>query len=163
MEKCQANKNVEELIARRIGKVRNGIILEYHDHLTCDSWRIHIRKDGETIGHNIIEWDSRTHTTHTSDRPSLNDYIEVDLVQYSDYLMTPGVINALLHIKEEYPELPVYSLNAGWYTFPNRYMPCKGDSKYFSRYEKLKGMKTLHVNVLWDKLYDTKNKSICAL
>lgn len=156
MEKRQANKNVEELIARRIGKVKNGIVLEYHDHLRCDSWRIHIRKGGETVRHNVIEWDGKIHIAYISDRPSAHDYMEVDLLQSSDYLMTPGVTNTLLLIKYEYPELPLYTLDAGWYTFPNRYMPCKGDKDYFNRYEKLKGMKTLHVNVLWDKLYDTK-------
>ena len=49
MKKEESNKLCSESVDRAIASVKDGIVVVYHDHLSCDAFRVYVRKDGETI------------------------------------------------------------------------------------------------------------------
>lgn len=126
MRKEESNKLCSESVDRAIASIENGIAVVYHDHLSCDSFRVYVRKDGETIkpekkfryrwsdekkNYEILEeefarWDCNG-----------GDYREVDMMTSSGYYGSVGLADTLRILSERYG-LPVYYLNIGWCTFP---------------------------------------------
>jgi hypothetical protein len=127
MRKEESNKLCSESVDRAIASIENGIAVVYHDHLSCDAFRVYVRKDGETIkpekkfryrwsdekkNYEILEeefarWDTQ-----------YEDCREVDMVGSSSYYGSVGLTDTVKLLREKYG-LPVYYVNIGWCTFPS--------------------------------------------
>lgn len=99
------NTTAKEAIAKTIQGINNGIIVEYHDHLSCDAFIVRVRKDGQDMP--ITEG---------------NTELKVTMVGDSDYYGTKGLRSTVRDLLIEYKnKLPVYFLDLGWYTFLGKY------------------------------------------
>lgn len=127
MKKEESNKLCSESVDRAIASVKDGIVVVYHDHLSCDAFRVYVRKDGETIkpekkfrygwsdekkDYEILEeefarWDY-----------SYGDCREVNMMTSSGYYGSVGLADTLRILSEKHG-LPVYYVNIGWCTFPS--------------------------------------------
>lgn len=134
MRKEESNKLCSESVNRAIASIENGIVIVYHDHLSCDSFRVYVRKDGETLkpekkfryrwsdekkDYEILEeefarWDY-----------SCGDCREVNMMTSSSYYGSVGLADTVKILSEKYG-LPVYYLNLGWCTFPSAWCDTSG-------------------------------------
>lgn len=128
MNRQEQNRLASESIKRAVESIDNGIVIEYHDHLSMDSFRLYIRKDGKAIApdtHYMCDWSAEKKgyvideckvENHEADP----DGMEVNMLGDSGYYRSCGLGTYLKKYAEKY-RLPVYLLNIGWFTFPMKY------------------------------------------
>lgn len=105
-------------------KPKSGIFIEYHDHLSCDAFRILVLDNGVNVLKNDPLEVEATYRYSGNKyiaklEPKYGDYIEVDLVHsYGGDLCLTKVVKEL-HAK--YSNLPIYCFTEGFYTFKGEY------------------------------------------
>ena len=128
MNKQEQNKLAAESIERAIESIKDGIVVEFHDHLSMDAFKVCVRKNGETIGIDTsyrCKWSNEerreviveTKLESGTERKS----IEVCMMTSSSYYGTVGLSDMLRRLSKKY-EVPAYFLSIGWYTFPSAYL-----------------------------------------
>lgn len=135
MKKEEQNKLAAESIKRAIESIENGIVVEYHDHLSMDAFRVYVRKDGQTVKIDTeyrYKWsDEQKREVVIEDKieGAASESIEVCMMTSSSYYGTLGLEYTLYLLEKKY-EVPSYFLSIGWYTFPSAYR----DSSYYLNY-----------------------------
>lgn len=128
MNKKEQNKLAAESIKRAIESIKDGIVVEFHDHLSMDAFKVCVRKNGETVGIDTsyyYKWSNEekreviieTKLEDGAERKS----IEVCMMTSSSYYGTVGLSDTLRLLSKKY-DVPAYFLSIGWYTFPNAYL-----------------------------------------
>lgn len=127
MNKQQQNQLACESINRAIESIQDGIVVEYHDHLSMDAFKVYVRKGGKTVK---IDTGYRCKRSNEEKREVIieekledgtaTECLEVCMTTSSSYYGTAGLQDILPRLKKKY-EVPIYFLNIGWYTFPHAY------------------------------------------
>ena len=127
MNKEEQNKLAAESIKRAIESIENGIVVEYHDHLSMDAFNVYVRKDGQTVKIDTkyrYRWsDEQKREVIIEDKleGAASESIEVCMITSSSYYGTVGLEDMLYRLEKKY-EVPAYFLSIGWYTFPCAYL-----------------------------------------
>lgn len=138
MNKEEQNKLAAESIKRAIESIENGIVVEYHDHLSMDAFRVYVRKDGQTVKIDTkyrYRWsDEQKREVVIEDKLEgpASESIEVCMMTSSSYYGTVGLEDMLYRLEKKY-EVPSYFLSIGWYTFPYAYRDSSDYLEYIQR------------------------------
>ena len=127
MNKQEQNKLAAESIERAIESIKDGIVVEFHDHLSMDAFRVYVRKDGQTVKIDTkyrYRWsDEQKREVVIEDKleGAASESIEVCMMTSSSYYGTVGLSDMLRRLSKKY-DVPAYFLSIGWYTFPSAYL-----------------------------------------
>lgn len=105
--------------------LKSGIFIEYHDHISCDAFRILVLDNGVNVLKNdpleveaVSSYTGKRYITKLEPKYN-NDYIEVDFVRsYSGDLC---LVKAVKELHAKYSNLPIYCFTEGFYTFRGEY------------------------------------------
>lgn len=104
---------------------KSGIFIQYHDHISCDAFRILVLDNGVNVLKNdplevevMSGYTGKQYITKLEPKYN-NDYIEVDFVHsYSGDLC---LVKAVKELYAKYSNLPIYCFTEGFYTFKGEY------------------------------------------
>lgn len=101
-----------------------GIYIEYHDHLSCDAFRVWAYRNGENLLNENI-FNLLTKNRYYKEDMEMDVYrfkgIEVSMIGDCAYYGTTGLKTTVEVLKKEFPDLQVKCFKKGWYTFPQEY------------------------------------------
>ena len=151
--KFNGNKIVLEAIAKAIEPITDGIIVEFHDHLSCDAFHVYVRKDGEYVKQDIryrYMWNEKLKNYEILEAPETYgaNYLDVCLIDSDPYYGTVGLRDTVKLLREKYGFDKAYLLDVGWHTFPSMYM---GDKAWVKKY--IPDLEDLHVDVDLKSVY----------
>ena len=141
------NKAVSEAVKKAVESIDNGIVVEFHDHLSRDAFHVYVRKDGEYIRHNVkyrYRWNDAAKNYEILEEPDRDNltYLDVCLIDSDPYYATVGLRDTVRTLREKYGFDKAYLLDVGWHTFPSMYM---GDLDWVKKY--MPDLVDLHVDI----------------
>lgn len=116
----------QQAILNAVNSIDNGIIVEFHDHLSMDAFIIRVRKDGKDVpfteSYRFPYYTAKDRSIQVKPLEKETNELEVIMVSDSEYYCSVGLYSTIKMLEKKHYGLPVYMLDLGWYTFPNKYM-----------------------------------------
>lgn len=104
---------------------KSGIFIEYHDHLSCDAFKILVLDNGVNVLKNdplevevVGSYTGKQYIAKLESKYN-NDYIEVNFVHSYDGDLC--LVKAIKELHAKYSNLPIYCFTEGFYTFKGEY------------------------------------------
>lgn len=130
MEKPTPQQIAQQAIMNAVNSIDNGIIVEYHDSLSMDAFNIRVRKDGRdmafTEDYSYPYYTDKDKSIKTHPLEHETNELRIIMVGNSEYYRSVGVKSTVQILLEgKYYNFPVYFLDLGWYTFPQKHLEVK--------------------------------------
>ena len=116
----------------------DGIYAFFCDHLSMDANLALVVKNHEIVTPEELKLEIEDGEGHyTARKGSYKGTVELLMDSNSEYYGSMGFSTGIRVLKEMFPGLKIRYCNAGWYTFPQKWMEIKDDSYYAKKCDEL--------------------------